>query len=195
MGSWLNPDGLYLKFGTSASPTTVPDEGRSLQNAGQYANQANNEAMIELFVELADLTETESIQNDVCIIPDNSLITKVEVLTVVGAVTGVAIDVGTIHISRNTSDSEWTADPDGLLAAFVTANMDTPGQYQLFFGSGTADAEESLPAAITTGGVQIADITAAPLLITASRTTATAFTAGKVRIRVYYLQNPAADLA
>jgi hypothetical protein len=175
MGTWLNSDGLYVKFGT--------DEGVSLADAGMFCNYGL-EQTYEWDLTLSELTETEVVQNDVTVIPDDFMITKVEILTLVAAATGTAIDVGTIHISRNTSDSEWTADPDGILAAFITASMDTVGQYTMFFGSGTADAEESLPSGTTTGGVQIADVTVAPLLLTASRTTATAFTAGRIKIRI-----------
>jgi hypothetical protein len=189
MGSWLNPDGLYLKFGTSGT-TGIPNEGVSLQNIGHHQADFSGESFIEIPLSLTVLTETESIQSDVAVIPDNSLITAIEIVTVTAAATGVAIDLGTIHISRNASDSEFTADPDGLLAAFITASMDTPGQTVRFFASGTADTEESLPSGVTTGGVQIGDITTAPLLITASRTTSTAFTAGRVIVRVWYVQNP-----
>lgn len=189
MGSWLNPDGLYLKFGTSGT-TGTPNEGVSLQNIGQHQSVFSGEHYLEIPLVLSSLTETESIQSDVAILPDNSLITAVEVVTVTAAATGTAIDVGLIHISRNASDSEFTADPNGLLAAFVTGSMDTPGQTVRFFASGTANSEESLPASVTTGGDMVGDITTAPCLITASRTDATAFTAGRVLIRVYYVQNP-----
>lgn len=169
---------IHQKYGTAEAVSTA--------NAGMYCTYGPVQ-IYEWDIDLTDLTETESIMNHVTIIPDNALIEKVEVVTLVGATTGVAIDVGTIHISQDTSDPEWTADPDGILAAFVTATMDTVGQTHLFFASGTANAEESLPASVTTGGVQIGDVTVAPLLLTASRTTSTAFDTGRVLIRISVL--------
>jgi hypothetical protein len=111
------------------------------------------------------------------------------VVTLVGATTGTAIDVGLLHISRDTGDSEFTADPNGILAAFTTASMDTAGQTIEFFGSGTANTEESLPASVTLGGDLIGDVIAAPCLITASRTDSTAFGAGKIALYIHTIPN------
>lgn len=179
--AWHNEDGLYIKFGR--------EEGTSTHSGGSYCYGDEGYQTAELTLDLTTLTETESVQNDVLIIPDNALIAEVTVETLVAAATGTGIDVGTIHISRDTSDSEWTADPDGLLAAFVAATMSVVGERVTFYGPTSANTEESLPASITTGGVQIGDVTTAPLLITASRTDSTAFTAGRVLIRVKYRPN------
>ena len=181
MGTWLNSDGLYLKFAT--------DEGTSDHAGGAYCYAEDGSTVVELVLTLADLTETETIQNDVLIIPDNALIQEVVVETLVAAATGTAIDVGTIHISRDAVDAEYTADPDGLLAAFVAASMSHLGERGTFYVGATAGSEESLPASVTTGGALIGTITTAPTLITASRTTSTAFTAGRVLIRVKYKAN------
>lgn len=179
--SWDNNDGLHIKYGR--------EEGTSTHTGGTYCYGENGTQIAELTLDLTTLDTSETVQNDVLIIPDNALIESVEVLTLVAAATGTAIDVGTIHISRNASDSEWTADPDGLLAAFVAATMSVVGERVTFYGPTSANTEESLPASITTGGVQIGDVTTAPLLITASRTDSTAFTAGRVLIRVKYRPN------
>ena len=177
MGTVHNEDTLFLKYGR--------DEGSSLCQAGAYCGYDNSQ-YAEINIDLTDLTEVEQIVNDVFIVPDNCLLERVEVITLVPAVTGVAIDVGLIHTSRDTGDAEFTADPDGILAAFVTASMDTVGQTVRFFASGTADAEESLPSGVTTGGVLIGDVITANCYVTASRTTATAFTAGKIVLRLWY---------
>lgn len=174
MATWLNNDGLYVKFGT--------DEGHSLQQAGQ-ALQFGAEQSVEMTIDLTTLTELETIQNDVAVIPDNALISKIEIWTLVAAATGTAIDLGTIHISRSTSDSEFTADPDGLLAAFVTASMSEVGEYTMM----TAVSGSAVPAGTTTMGTQVGEVTTAPLLFTCSRTTGTAFTAGRILVKVTYL--------
>lgn len=181
MGTWLNGDNLYLKFGR--------DEGHSNDPAGSYCYGENGSQVLEITLDLAELTQTETIANDVAVLPDNALIESVEVLTLVAAATGTAIDVGLCHISRDTSDSEFTADPNGLLAAFAAATMSVVGERVTFYGPTSANTEESLPASITTGGDMIGDVTTAPCLITASMTDATAFTAGRVKIRIKYLPN------
>lgn len=176
MGTWLNSDSLYVKYGT--------DEGISPNSAGATLEGSGRET-IEIVLDLTTLTETETIQNDVCVIPDDSLIESIEVVTLVAAATGTAIDVGTVHTSRNTSDSEYTADPDSLLAAFITATMSEVGEYTFM----SAVAASAVPAGTTTKGTLIGEVTTAPLLITASRTDSTAFTAGRILIRLKVLPN------
>jgi len=171
---------IHQKYGT--------DEGRSTQDGGMYCGYGP-EQVYELILDLTELDETEAVQNDVLIIPDNCMITRVKTVCLVAAADGTAIDVGLLHISRDTSDSEFTADPNGLLAAFTTASMDTPGQTIEFFASGTANTEESLPASVTLGGDLIGDVNVAPCVITASRTTATAFTAGKLALYIHCIPN------
>lgn len=181
MGTWLNSDNLYLKFGR--------DEGHSNDPAGSYCYGENGSQTLEITLDLTELTAAETIANDVAIIPDNALIQAVEVLTLVAATDGTAIDVGLVHISRNTSDAEFTADPNGILADFAAATMSVVGERVIFPGVTAADTETSIPSGITTGGDMIGDVTTAPCLITASRTDATAFGAGRVKVRITYLPN------
>lgn len=181
MSTYLNADGVYLKF--------ARDEGTSDHAGGAYCYDENGSSTVELVLDLTDLTQTETIQNDVVIIPDNALIQEVVVETLVAAATGTAIDVGTIHISRDAADAEYTADPNGLLATFAAASMSHLGERTTFYVGATAGSEESLPASVTTGGALIGTITTAPTLITASMTDATAFTAGRILLRVKYKAN------
>lgn len=180
--AWLNNDGLYVKFGR--------ERGSSITDAGQYSEDGKQES-IEFDINLKDLTESETIQNDTTWLPKGALISGIELEVVEAAATGVAIDVGTIHISRNPSDSAYTADPNGLLEAVVTAELTPAGLIYRNLGGG---ATQELPAFGSTGawGDDLGTVTVAPLMITASRTTSTAFTAGKVRIRVYFIPNFAA---
>lgn len=159
---------------------TGTDEGKSLQTGGNYA-VTGAEQVAEWVLNLALLTETESVQNHAVIIPDNALLTKLEVITLVAAATGTAIDVGTIHTSLDTSDSEYTADPNGILAAFVAASMSEVGEYHMF------TKVESFPASVTTDGALIGTVTTAPTVLTASMTDATAFTAGLIKLRLHYI--------
>jgi len=181
MGTWLNGDGLYVKFGT--------DEGHSITDAGQFRT-ADRDQVLELDINLVDLTETEAIQNDVARIPSGSLIKGFELEVAEAAATGVGIDIGTIAASRNASDSAYTADPDGICVAVVTAELTLGAVYKVW-----GAATNELPAFGSTGawGNDIATIAPTDLLITASRTTSTAFTTGKVRLRVIYTPNVAAS--
>jgi len=182
MGTWNNNDTLFQKFGT--------DIGTSISTGGEYCTYGPDR-LIEIELLLTDLTETETIQNDNIIIPASCQIMAVETVAEVAAATGVAIDVGTIHTSRNTSDSEYTAVPQSILAAFATASMDAVGERVMFYGADSVAT--TLPASVATGGAIIGTVTVAPMHITASRTTATAFTAGRVKLRIWVAPRATSD--
>lgn len=167
MATWLNGDGLYIKSGT--------DSAVSNSSAGEYLTFGPTR-MVEVEVELSELTATETILNDVTVIPSGAQIERVEVVTEVAAATGTAIDVGLIKLDRSTE-----IDYDGLLAAFPTANMNAVGEFSALFKTHTQ------PASLTGTGALIGSVTSFPGYISASRTDATAFTAGRVKIRVHFV--------
>ena len=167
MGTWHNSDQLYVKFGTN--------EGASTHKAGFYSDNMSGLQTVEVDILLASLTQTETILNDSVVIPANAQVIYVEVETVVAAATGVAIDVGLIDQDRTTE-----IDYDGLLAAFVAATMSEVGEVTRFY------THESFPASVATGGVLIGTELTNAGYLSASRTTSTAFTAGKVRVKVAY---------
>lgn len=180
MGTWLNNDGLYIKLGTDEAKSPV--QGGHVCSYGPLLTYS-------WYLDLTRLTETETIQNDVLVIPKSSIIESVEVFTVTAAATGTGIDVGLIANDRTTTTdltaTVTDADPDGLLAALVTADM-VIGGYQRFWNV------TSIPVAdVAKGGALIGTgILTTPTLLTASRTTATAFTAGRVLVRVHVLPEP-----
>jgi hypothetical protein len=158
--AYNTPDGLRLKFGTEkATPTTA---GEYRQN-GKYHE-------VEFEVTLANLTETETILDDVTMIPDNVRIQEVEVITLTAAVTGTAIDVGFIRADRTTEE-----DYNGLIAALTTAEMNADGERQLI-EIGHSKVGADVGTTVTNG----------PLYVSASRTDSTAFTAGVLRITIRY---------
>jgi hypothetical protein len=168
---------IFQKYGTA--------EGKSRGDAGMYCTYGPTQ-VLEWDITLSQLDQNENVQNDVLIVPDNCMLEKVEVVTLVAAATGTAIDVGLIHISRNASDAEFTALPQGILSAFATASMDTVGQYVSFVESGSEDT--AVVTGTTTaaeGGDLIGDVIVAPCLLTASRTDATAYTAGRILLRLH----------
>jgi hypothetical protein len=179
MGTWLNSDGLYVKFGT--------DDAASEQQGGWVCNYGPFASYI-LNLDLTTLTETETIQNDVLVIPKDSLILSVETITVVAAATGTAIDVGLIANDRSTTTDlnagNANADPNGLLAALTATEMSEAGEYLKFWDT------TSVPvASAALGGALLGEVLTVPTLITASRTDSTAFTAGRVIIKIDVIPN------
>ncbi len=162
MGTWLNNDGLYVKFGT--------DEGVSPSSAGEYKTFGALR-MAEVEIELTELPDTSlNIVNDVTVIPDNAQIEYVEVVTEVVATSGGAatLDVGLVRLDRTTE-----LDYNGLLADVVLASFSVVGERTVYY----EDA--------ATGGALIGTILTNPGLLVASWNTA-AFTAGRIVVRVFY---------
>ena len=171
MGTWMNSDGLYVKYGTS--------EGVSTFKAGEYEDTIAGMTILEITVPLTSLTETETILSDAVFIPANAFINWVETVAIVGAATGVAIDVGLIARDRSTA-----IDYDGLLAAAPTSNMNTAGETSRY------QVAVTIPTGLTGTGALVGTevTTAGGGYVSASRTTATAFTAGTIKIRIAYTQ-------
>lgn len=158
--AWLDNGGLYQKYGIDQ---TIAKKG------GEYRTNGK-EREIEFYLNLAELTETETVIDDNLFMPAGVKITEVEILVETAAATGVAIDVGFIRTDRTTE-----IDYDGVLAAFVTATMTIGNKVVLRKGGTQAGA-------MVGSGVATANVGH----ITASRTTATAFTAGLVKITIRY---------
>lgn len=168
--SWNNADNLYLKYGTEK---TEP------KRAGEYSPTTDMHEVV-VKINLVDLTETETVMDDTVTIPDGARIQEVELLTEIVATTGAAIDVG---LARRVTAGALTLteiDYDGLLAAAPTTIMDALGERTIFTEVTT------VPASATGTGALIGTTTTEVGLITASRTTATAFDAGRVHVKIRY---------
>lgn len=159
MATWINDDGLPLVFGTDRA---IPNEIGEYENDGLLRE-------VELKINLADLTETETILTNNTVFPKSCIIQEIEILTTVAAATGAAIDFGLVRLDRSTE-----IDYNGLLAAFPTASMNAAGERVLIFLGETY------------AGDLIGTALANPGYFTMSRTTSTAFTAGEIIIRVRY---------
>lgn len=168
MATWTNADGLTIYYGA--------DEA-ALANGGEYRTDGLFR-VTEVEIDLTALTEVEAVITRT-VFPKGKVLGRVEVITDEVAATGVAIDVG--MISRE--DTPTVNDPNGVLAAFPTASMSALGETF----SATADNLG------TYGGALIGTVVSAendvPLNITASRTTATAFTTGHVKLRLYWYRS------
>ena len=157
MATWLN-DGLLRKFGPDR---TIPQAG------GEYRTVAELRE-IEVKIDLTKLTETETVLSDTIFFPKGMKIEQIDIFVDTAAATGTAIDVGLVKTDRTTE-----IDYDGFLAAFVTATM-------------TAGAKITLAQGGTQAGALVGGTTSSVGYITASRTSATAFTAGSIRVRIRY---------
>lgn len=181
MATWLNDDGLYIKFGT--------DEGKSLAGAGVYKEFGETESL-SVDIDLTALAGNGAavIINDVASLPKGAQLVAVELTTLEVAADGTSLDVGLINVSRKTGSGNPTylsanEDDDAILAAYVTATMNGIGEYYYAtFVSGS-----SIPDGVTTRGAAIGQVLTGTCLITAN--VAGTYSAGKVRVRVHYIPN------
>jgi len=166
MGTWLDPDGLFRKFGTDK---TTANKGGEYRNNEKYRT-------LEFLIDLPTLTETETPLSDTVFMPAGARIQDVVVTTQTVAATGVAIDLGLVRTDRTTE-----IDFNGLLAAFPTAQMSTAGERY------TMQTEQTVPlTGVGTGALVGATTGANPGYVTCSRTTATAFTTGVIHVQIHY---------
>jgi len=166
MGSWLNADSLFLKFGTDK---TTANKGGEYRNNEKYRT-------IDFLIDLTTLTETETPLSDTVFMPAGARIQDVVVTTQTVAATGVAIDLGLVRTDRTTE-----IDFNGLLAAFPVAQMSTAGERDII------QQEVTVPVSMVGLGALIgATVGVNPGYITCSRTTATAFTSGVIHVQIHY---------
>lgn len=161
MGTWLDNDTLFRKFGTDKA---IANRGGEYRTVGKYRE-------VEVEIDLTTLTQAEVVQSDQVFIPVGFELAKVEIWTETAAATGTAIDVGLVRTDRTTE-----VDFDGILAAFVTATM-TNGNLTTLVKGGTQAG------ALVGSGSQA---TANPAYVTCSRTDATAFTAGYIHLKLFF---------
>lgn len=158
--AWYNSDGLYIKFGT--------EEG-TVGKAGEYRSPGP-QRFVEYDITLTSLATTEAIIDDNTVIPAGARIEKVEVYTTTAATSGGAatLDIGFVRTDRST-----TYDDDGLVAALALTAIDSVGE------------TSALTKGSTGAGALVGTVLANNGLLTASYNTA-AFTAGAVKVRVYW---------
>lgn len=158
--AYMDNTGLYVKTGLEQ---TVPSTGGEYKTFGEHRE-------IELKIDLTTLTEIETVINDNIFFPVGMKIESVTVYTDTAAATGTGIDLGLVRTDRTTE-----IDFDGILAGVLTATL-TAGSTQVLVKGSTG-----VGALITNGTV-----TSNVGHITCSRTSATAFTAGVIRVRIRY---------
>ncbi len=154
---WTNADGLTVFF---------PDDNADrLVYGGEYPGAGANR-VIEVEVDLADLTTSaQSFGEPWIIIPRNSVVESVEVISETAAVGGTSIDIGLMRLD-GTTELDW----DGLVDGLVIANLNVNGEKNV------------LTAGVTYAGALVGTETAYPGYITVLETGT--FSAGRVVIRV-----------
>ncbi len=157
--AYNDKDTLLRKYGVEK---TLPQKGGEYVTDGEYR-------AVELSINLADLTETETVQIDTTVIPAGMRLNEIRVITQTAGATGAGIDLGLVRTDRATE-----IDYDGLLAALATTAFNAAGKTTVI-NVGSTSAGALLGTTLTNPG-----------LITASRTTATAFTAGRLIIELRY---------
>lgn len=181
--NWLNADGLFQQFGTDKA---IPE------TAGEYSFEGPNRILEILIPQatLLTLTATPLIISNTTIFPapptGQLYIEKAEMI-VETAVTGAStLSVGFIQMDRATIPSNYST---AIINAETQANMAAIGTLEYVNPNGSTT---SIPAGSTHGGGLIGVYPAAatgPYYITATGT-ATAFTAGAVRVRIFYRGMP-----
>ena len=160
MGTWLNADGLYIKYGT--------DEA-AYDNAGEYKTDGPLR-LIEL--ELSDMTQVGSsaaIFSDNALLQEGYRIEKVEIVTTTLVTSGGA---ATLNIGLMRTDRSTELDYDGLVVALPLASFNAAGE------------TVTLTNGVTYAGALIGTTLAYNGHLTVDYDVA-AFTAGAIKVRIY----------
>lgn len=162
--AWYNSDGLYIKYGTEAGEPA---------SAGEYTTDG---PLRFIEVEIPALSAiaavaTPTILDDVTVVPKNAFIEKVEVA--VDTAADSAADNATLNIGLVRTDRTTELDYDGLIVAGAQATIDANGDVVEYIQGSTAH------------GALIGTTLAYNGLLTAGYGTA-AYTAGAIRVRVFY---------
>lgn len=157
MGTWLNQDGLYLKYGVTK---TIP------QTTGDYLSYGDTRE-IELTIDLTTLTASPVIQNDTTFFGTNMFIESVTVDAETNSTGGTSFSVGLTQLDRTTvvSNTEF-------LATVPIADHATAGQLKTYTTGVTG-----VGVGVGTTAAQVGYITALA---------AGTYTLGKVKVRIRY---------
>lgn len=166
VNAWFNSDKLYIKFG--------PDAGTATK-AGSRTDPAEGSLnVIEFELTLTDLTSTQAtVLFDNIIVPAKAWVEKIETHTVVAATSSgsnATLNIGLVKEADRTTEIKF----DGLIAAQTVANMNAVNKLATITTVGAG-----------TGGNQVGVAIASPGYISGYWGTE-AFTAGKVKVRIFY---------
>jgi hypothetical protein len=160
MGTWMNSDGLYIKFGTDEADHGV---------AGEYST-LGPQRMVEAKLTLTEAALTAAIVDDNVWLPAGARIEKVEVIAETAATSGGA---AVLNVGLQRQDRSTELDYDGLVAALALTAINAAGE------------TNSLTPGSTGAGALIGTTLANAGYLTFDYDTA-AFTAGVMKVRVYW---------
>lgn len=160
--TWLNNDGLLIKYGRGRSDMTT--------KGGEYCASDGGYNVVTIDLDMTTLTQTPTIVNDVVALPANSQIMEVRTRVLTAATAGSAWQFGLIQRDRSTA-----IDVDGLIDSAATTTVDAIGE------TATYTATSSAPK-----GALIGTIVTAESYFVAAIEASTVYTAGLVRIEVVY---------
>lgn len=162
--TWLNNDGLYIKFGNKRGDAGI---------AGSFAAPANGaQTVVEFDITLSSLTSSAAVIDDNVVLPQNARIEKVELLPIEAADSAsdtAALNIGLIRTDRSTS-----YDDDGLVDAAAQTEIDTVVEVATYTVGDAGSA-----------GALVGTVLAHNGLVTADYDTE-AFTQGKVKVKIYF---------
>ena len=161
--TWLNQDGLVVQFGAREAQAGRVGEYRSV----------GPQRFVEFNVDLVSLTSTATIQSFNTMLPRNARIERVEVIAQTAATSGGA---ATLSVGLVRTDTTTNVSDTALVNALALTAIDAAGE------------TSNLIVGATGAGGSIGTSLANNAYITARWNTA-AFTAGQLRIRIYYVMN------
>lgn len=174
--NWLNKDGLFLQFGTDKTASEI---------GGEYSGSDTPNRIVEFTINLATANGGSSINATPVIISNNLVfpapptgqmyIEKVELTVETAATSGGSptLSVGLIQMDRATIPTNYST---AFVNALALASINAAGDL-ITLSTGSTGAGGLI-------GTQPANATG-PYYVTATGT-ATAFTAGVVKVRIYY---------
>ena len=179
-----NSDGLVIKFGT--------EESVSLHGGGTIAGHSSvGEQVTEVEINLDELADTVThVMNYTTWIPHDALITRVRLVSLVSAAGSSAVlDVGLCYFATAGSNTLTDLNAKGLIADHLVTGM-AVGEVHEFGLAGDSSINDAYLSSITTGGALIGTelaSTASKYYISAEEGDSNAFTAGVVKVQVYWI--------
>ena len=158
-GTWLDPDGLYRKYGTAKATAAA---------GGDYLSFGDTRE-VDIKLDLTTLTSSAAVvaNADNIFFPSDMLVEQVEVFVETGAVGGTSFSVGVIQTDRSTTVSDTA-----FVSALATASVNTAGD------------KVTLNVGSTSVGNKVGTTTGTAGYISAKAVGT--YTAGVVRVRIKY---------
>lgn len=161
--SWMNNDGLYIKYGVDRGTAGI---------GGNFAYPADGgQTVVEYDIVLKNLGTSAAILDDNNQLPQNARIEKIEIKAITAGVgSGAVLNVG---LQRSDRTTEY--DYDGLLAAVPVTDFDAANETHTYTVVGSS-----------AGGVLVGTTLAHNGYLTADYDTA-AFTDGILKVKIFYV--------